>query len=113
MLSWLYNWLQEFLKWLWSLVTDSLAWMLDQIKAVLEWVVYLGWEIWDEVFKALGSLLESFTRPAFYASAETAICNGLGGVTGILGGVDFMGPLALGLSGYALRFLIRRIPFIG
>lgn len=113
MLAWLYSWLEKFVDWLWSLVINSLAWMLEQVKVSLEWVVYLGWQIWDEVFRALGSLLESFTRPSFYSQAETAICNGLGGVTGILGGVDFMGPLALALSGYALRFLIRRIPFIG
>lgn len=113
MLSWLYNWLEAFVDWLWSILKSILSWILEQIQAVLDWVVYLGWQIWDEVFKALGDLFLSIPQPAFYGSAETAICNGLGGLTGLIAGVDFMGPLALGISGYVVRFLIRRLPFIG
>lgn len=113
MLSWLYSWLEAFTDWLWALVKSYLAWMLEQLQALLEWVVYLGWQIWDAVLDAIGQLFESFTQPAFYSSAETAICSSLGQLSGMLNGVDFMGPLGLALSGYALRFLIRRIPFIG
>lgn len=113
MLDWLYNWLESFVDWILSLIISITEWAYDLIQWALDWLAYQLWVVWDSVLSALQSLITSIPKPAFYTQVEGYICSYFAQFTGLIASVDISGPITLIFVGYALRFVIRRIPVIG
>lgn len=97
---------------------DSLfAWLSQKFTEILDWVkdffLWIPRKLYEEVLDALASFFEALPVPDFIIEAGAAF-------SGISGNVLFFAQkfaigegIALILSAYVLRFILRRIPFIG
>lgn len=88
------------------MIADALQWLLD----ALLWVPR---KLFAALLDGLASLIEAIPVPEFVQQAESSL-------SGISGNVLFFAEkfaipegIAMVLSAYVLRFLLRRIPLIG
>lgn len=102
--------------------------MLDRIFSFFDWIVSAIAQIYESIF---GSLYTIFTYafqeiveelvkflhwipvPSFLSSAANNLQAIPPGVSWFLGLMEFNEGLAMIMFAYALRFIVRRIPFIG
>lgn len=98
--------LSDFTKWLLELFTGYIDWFL-------ELVLWLPKKIWAMALDGLAEFLESMDVPPFMQDAQSYFS---GIPTGVVYFLDFfavaegVGMIVLAL---VLRFVLRRIPFIG
>lgn len=97
---------------------DSLmAWLSETFSDILQWVkdllLWIPRKVYEEVLDGLAGFFESLPVPDFITQATNAFA-------GISGNVLFFAQkfavgegIILILSAYILRFILRRIPFIG
>ncbi|WP_339083291.1 hypothetical protein [Pseudomonas sp. TMP9] len=97
---------------------DSLmAWLSETFTEILTWLkdllLWIPRKVYEEVLDGMASFFESLPVPDFIIQASSAL-------SGISGNVLFFAQkfavgegIILILSAYILRFILRRIPFIG
>jgi hypothetical protein len=83
-----------------------LLWFVD----FAEWV---GKWIWQEVIGALATLLTAIPVPSWLSGMPDLIGSTPSGVAWLLGAFELPSGLAIIVSAYTLRFLLRRLPIIG
>lgn len=88
--------------------------MFDEI---LQWLkdffLWLPRKLWAELLDGLASLLEAIPVPDFMIQAQAAF-GGIGGNVLFYAQKFAVGEgIAMILAAYVLRFVVRRIPFIG
>lgn len=109
--------MEKFTNWIAQQLKTLLDWFLLLFTGFLEWLLKLvDWipkAIWEGILNALASLLESLPVPGFIAQAGGFFGNLPSSVVyffqffAVAEGIGFI------LSALLLRFLLRRIPFIG
>lgn len=87
--------------------------MWDSILSKLEeLLLYVPRKIYEWITEQLGQLIASIDAPEWYAYAANVFSGG-GDVGYWLSVFNVPQGIAIIFSAYGLRFLIRRIPFIG
>ena len=104
------NWIKEFfasiVDWFYSLFTDTLDWIVE----FFEW---LGKSTFEGIMDALASVLESIPAPSFVTNAGSYFGNIPGTIVYFFDFFAIAEGIAMITSALILRFLLRRIPFIG
>lgn len=113
MLAWLYKYLQGFVAWIGSLVDYAWDATIQTYDVFMRWLEYLPCKSLGTMLNEIAAFVVSIPRPALYDTAQSHICTGINSLSGMTMDVDFMGPLGLIFGAYGLRFVIRRLPFIG
>ncbi|MNZ72127.1 hypothetical protein D3C78_904970 [compost metagenome] len=94
------------MSWLKGVVESSLQWLLDAL-------LWLPKKLWQDLLDGLAVLIEAIPVPDFLANAGSF----LGGLpTGVVYFFHFFAVpegIAMICSALLLRFVLRRIPFIG
>lgn len=98
--------ISEFLTSLYTGLKDFLMYLLN----FFFYTVYL---LVTTVLNSIVLLLNSIPRPSFFGVIEQTFCNNLGLIGYFASQVNFSTPISMIMSAYVLRFIIRRIPYIG
>lgn len=100
------KWLRDLLSGIWQWVVDLVQALVNWIEALVLWVV--GW-----LLEVVAAILSAIPVPSWASGASAS----LGGISGAVGywaePFNIGAGVAIILSAYGIRFLIRRIPFIG
>lgn len=89
-----------------ELLSDFAQWLIDTL-------LWLPRKLWAELLDGLATLVESMPVPDFVTTAQSAFSGIPSSVLFFLDKFAFAEGLAMVLSAYLLRFLLRRIPLIG
>ena len=89
-----------------QILSDFATWLLD----LLLWVPR---KLWAELLEGLATLVEGLPVPGFIATAQSAFDGIPSSVVFFLDKFAFAEGVAMVLSAYVLRFVLRRIPLIG
>lgn len=89
-----------------DLLSDFATWLKDLL-------LWLPLKIWELLLDGLASVLEAIPVPDFVSTATGAFSSIPGNVLFFANYFAVGEGIAMVLSAYALRFLIRRIPLIG
>ena len=109
----IYNWLVASLDWLVERFNDILDWILSLVYFVFEYLGYVIFLVAKDIFESLTGVITAIPRPPVFATVDAAFCSNFSSMGYFASQVNIGAPLALIMSAYAVRFLIRRIPFIG
>jgi hypothetical protein len=85
---------------------DSLSWIVDFIKDFPLW-------LFQKFAEGIVAFFQAIPVPSFFASASSAFASVPSGVVFFAQAFQIGPGIAMILSAYILRFVIRRIPFIG
>lgn len=83
-----------------------LKWLSDEIKAIALW-------LWDQILSGLAAVINAIPLPSWAVDAGDLLGSVPSGVAYFLGFAELPFGLSVLGSAYLIRFLIRRIPFIG
>lgn len=104
------NWLKEFfgsiVDWALSLLTLVLEWVLD----LLDWIPKT---IFAEIMDALASALEAIPAPSFVTNAGSYFSALPPSIVYFLDFFAVAEGLSMIIAALIIRFVLRRIPFIG
>lgn len=87
-------------------ITRILAWVVTFFKWIFEWC-------FQQLMEALAAVLNAIPVPDWLSGASAVVGSIPSGVAFFLGAAQVPSGLAIILGAYVIRFLIRRIPFIG
>ena len=94
-MEWLFNWLERFLNWL------------------LDVLLYVPKKVFQWLMEGLSWLIQQIPVPSFFADAGTLVSQ-LGSDIGyFMDMFQLNAGIAIVLSAYVLRFVIRRLPIVG
>lgn len=100
------NWLKGILEGIWQWVVDLVQSLVEWLEAAVLWV--LGW-----MLEVGAGILAAIPVPSWASGASAS----LGGISGQVGywvePFNIGAGIAIILGAYGIRFVIRRIPFIG
>lgn len=100
------NWLKGLLSGIWEWAVELVQTLVDWLEAAVLWVV--GW-----LLEVVAAILSAIPVPS-WASGASASLSGISGQVGYWAEPFNIGAgIAIILSAYGIRFIIRRIPFIG
>ncbi len=97
---------QPLIDWLYGVLTAFYAWLVDLLS-------YIPKMIWSEILDALASVIQAIPAPDFMLQAQSFF-NGI--PSSIVYFFQFFAiqeGLAMIITALLMRFLLRRIPFIG
>lgn len=89
-----------------ELLSDFAEWLKDLL-------LWLPLKVWEMLLDGLATVLESIPVPDFVSTASGAFSSIPGNVLFFANFFALGEGIAMVLSAYAVRFLIRRIPLIG
>ncbi|MNZ27766.1 hypothetical protein D3C78_449880 [compost metagenome] len=89
-----------------EILSDFGKWLVD----VLLWVPRT---LWAELLEGLSGLIAAIPVPGFVTTAQSAFASIPSSVLFFLDKFEFSAGIAMIMSAYVLRFVIRRIPLIG
>lgn len=111
------GYMASFAAWFVGLYHDFLAWIVDLFSGLFDWLkdilLWLAKTIFSSMMDGLASLVESIPVPDFMAQAGSFFGNLPTGVVYFLHYFAVSEGLAFIISALLLRFILRRIPFIG
>lgn len=88
--------------------------LLDQLtKFLLDLVLYIPRKVWQWLTEAIVTVLEAIPVPDWLANAQVSMSNIPSGVLWFASLIELSTGVAIIISAYVIRFLIRRIPIIG
>lgn len=91
--------------------------ILDFLIDALNWLVgaitWAALEVYGLILDALGTVIENIPAPEFLDNVEGWIAGIPPGVAYFAGAAQLDAAFAIFASAYTVRFLIRRIPFVG
>jgi len=94
------------IEWFSEFFGNITEWFVDLVKTFGQWV-------WQAVLDALASVIEGIPVPDFVLNAGSVFSSIPPEIAAFWGFFAISEGLAMIVSAYSLRFLIRRIPFIG
>lgn len=87
--------------------------MEDFAQWLEETLLWIPRKLWAELLDALASFVEAIPPPDFLVDASAAFSGISGNIAFFASKLAVAEGLAMVLSAYVLRFILRRIPFIG
>ena len=105
--------LVAFAAWIFELITGSVTWAGAATAWALSYVPYLAYLVVEEIIQALVTVIVGIPAPALYADISSQYGSVMGDLGGLASNLDIGTPLTMIFGAYTVRFLIRRIPFIG
>ena len=91
--------------------------LIKYLKEILDWLLgFIGWSVVEVVkllLAGLAAIINAIPVPDWVAHAGDAISNFPPGAAYFLGSLHIATGCTILVSAYTIRFLIRRIPFIG
>lgn len=113
MFDWFGEKLTAFSDWLWSGIISLLTWLELLVDDVLTYLLLFPKYLFDIVSTSIVEFFEGIPVPDFMSSAG-ALFQGIPPDIVYYAGIFRVADgLAMVLSAYVLRFILRRIPFIG
>lgn len=97
---------ESLISWLAELVEGFTQWVVDLVKTAARW-------LWQSLLDAVAAVIEAIPVPDFVSDAGQFFSQIPPEVAAFWGYFAVSEGLAMILTAYGLRFLIRRIPLIG
>jgi len=94
------------MEFIYKLLTDFANWLGEKLKELFDWA-------FGGVLDAFALIFEQIPVPGFFATASGAFSSIPSGVVFFLSVFELNFGISVILTAYALRFIIRRIPFFG
>lgn len=98
------------MEWLWNKIVTAFNEFTQWLFELLQWIPK---KIWAEILDALASVVELIPVPGFFTSASAAFSAIPSSVVFFASKFAIAEGILIILSAYLIRFIIRRIPFIG
>jgi hypothetical protein len=89
------------------------SWLADLGQFLIDLLMYVPKMLFSAIMSALASLITAIPVPEWIASAGSAFGSISSGVMYWCGWMQLDYGISIVVGAYLLRFLIRRIPFIG
>lgn len=109
--------LEGFANWLRTQFVDLTTWFAEVLQTVVDFFVeffeWLGLFFWNGMLDGLASVVEAIPAPGFLLNAGTYFGNIPGTIVYFFQFFAIAEGLAMITTALTLRFILRRIPFIG
>lgn len=102
----MFDWIGNIIAWLGSLIGDFAAWLLNIAQSIWNWMI-------DQLLTALIAVLSAIPVPDFVTAAGGNLAAIPEGVVWFVEPFHIATGIRWIMSAYVLRFLIRRLPFVG
>lgn len=90
-----------------------MSWINDLVDWFVKWAEWLPKKLYSVVMEALASFINAIPVPAFFTDASGAFSSIPSSVLWFASSLELGYGVTVVLSAYALRLVLRRIPFIG
>lgn len=109
----LYNMLVGFFHFVGSIPLYLVTYMVDFFTYLYDLARYGVFLIITSFTDGVLAFVANIPRPEFFTTIDSSFCDALGDVGYFASQIAIVPPLAIIISAYTLRFIIRRIPLIG
>lgn len=109
----LFNSLINFIKSIWEAIKSFFKWMNDAFDAFIDFLLNLPEWIFSKLAAGIVSFFEAIPAPDFFTTAAQAFSSVPSSVIYFAEAFQIGTGISMVLGAYLLRFILRRLPFIG
>lgn len=113
MLDFIVEAISAFAEWVWEIITSLFLYVENLVNAIFDTVLVMPEYVFSQLCEGIVEFFNSFPVPDFVSSAGGAFQSVPASII-FYGNALQIGPgIAMVLSAYLLRFILRRVPIIG